>query len=144
MLRFLKYFYLAGLGILTAVVMKSSILWDITLRSPLKVNQRFGGTCHLHLQGRRIGQARNQYEAHRMQRNISLLWMDYTGVIELYSNFVSNPVKLLDINIKSMDVKWSEGERDIYIFRIIFLFLLTFTTVDFASKNCWATACWPI
>jgi hypothetical protein len=34
--------------------------WDITLCSPLKVNRHFGGTCRLHLQGRRISQARNQ------------------------------------------------------------------------------------
>jgi hypothetical protein len=34
--------------------MNSYIFWDITLCSPLKVNRRFGGTCHLHLQGRRI------------------------------------------------------------------------------------------
>jgi hypothetical protein len=27
------------------VVIKSSIFWDITPRSPLKVNRRFGGTC---------------------------------------------------------------------------------------------------
>jgi hypothetical protein len=45
---------------LTAVVMKSSVVWDITLRSPLKVNRRFGGTCHLHFQARRISQGRNQ------------------------------------------------------------------------------------
>jgi hypothetical protein len=31
--------------------MKSAILWDITPCSPLKVNQRFGGTYRLHLQG---------------------------------------------------------------------------------------------
>jgi hypothetical protein len=43
--------------------MKSSIFWDITPRSPLKVNRRFGGTYRLHLQGRRISQARNQREA---------------------------------------------------------------------------------
>jgi hypothetical protein len=30
---------------------------------PFKVNRRFGGTCRLHLQSRRISQARNQYEA---------------------------------------------------------------------------------
>jgi hypothetical protein len=39
---------LVGLEILTAVFMKSSIFWDITLCSPLKVNQRFRGTCGLH------------------------------------------------------------------------------------------------
>jgi hypothetical protein len=49
-----------GLEVLTAVAMKSSIFWDITPRSPLKVNNRFGRTCRLHLQDRRISQARNQ------------------------------------------------------------------------------------
>jgi hypothetical protein len=35
------------------VVMKSTIFWDITPRSPLIVNRRFGGTYCLHLQGRK-------------------------------------------------------------------------------------------
>jgi hypothetical protein len=34
--------------------MKRPIFWNITPCSPLKVNQRFGGKCRLHLQGRRI------------------------------------------------------------------------------------------
>jgi hypothetical protein len=34
------------------------------LCSLLKVNWHFSRTCHLHLQGQRIGQARNQSEAH--------------------------------------------------------------------------------
>jgi hypothetical protein len=42
--------------------MKSSIFWDITLCSPLKVNRRCGGTSRLHLQGPKINQARNQRE----------------------------------------------------------------------------------
>jgi hypothetical protein len=46
--------------VLTAVVKKSSVFWDITPCSPLKVNRPFEGTCRLHLQGRRISQARNQ------------------------------------------------------------------------------------
>jgi hypothetical protein len=52
-----------GFQVLTAVVMKSSIFWDITPYSPLKVNRRFGVTGCLHLQGRRINQAINQREA---------------------------------------------------------------------------------
>jgi hypothetical protein len=48
---------------LTAVVMKNSIFWDITPCSTLKVSQHFGGTCRLHLQGRRMMQARNQDSA---------------------------------------------------------------------------------
>jgi hypothetical protein len=41
--------FYAGLEVFRAVVMKSSVFWDIT---PLKVNRRFGGTCRLHFQGR--------------------------------------------------------------------------------------------
>jgi hypothetical protein len=43
--------------------MTSSILWNITPCIPLKVNRRFGGTCLLHLQGRRISKVRNQHDA---------------------------------------------------------------------------------
>jgi hypothetical protein len=35
----------------------TSICWDITPCSPLKVIQRFGGKCHLYLKGRRIQKA---------------------------------------------------------------------------------------
>jgi hypothetical protein len=48
--------------VLTAVVMRSSIFWDITLYSMLKINRRFGGTCCLHLHGGRTNQVRNQLE----------------------------------------------------------------------------------
>jgi hypothetical protein len=39
-----------GVEVLTAAVMTSSTLWDITTCSLLKVYRRFGGTCRLHLQ----------------------------------------------------------------------------------------------
>jgi hypothetical protein len=48
-----------GFEVLTAVIMKSTIFWDIPPCSPLKVNRRFGGAYHLHHQGRRISRARN-------------------------------------------------------------------------------------
>jgi hypothetical protein len=51
----------ARIEVLTAVVMNSSLFWYITACSPLKVNWRFGGTCRLHLQGRKINKARNQH-----------------------------------------------------------------------------------
>jgi hypothetical protein len=41
---------------------KSTIFWDITPCSPLKVSKRFGGTYRPHLHGRRISQARHQRE----------------------------------------------------------------------------------
>jgi hypothetical protein len=47
----------------TLTVMKRTIFLDITPCSLLKVNRRFGGTYHLHLQGRRICQARYQRES---------------------------------------------------------------------------------
>jgi hypothetical protein len=52
-----------GFEVLTAVIMMSSIFWDITLCSPLKANERFGGTYRFKLHGRKINQARNHYEA---------------------------------------------------------------------------------
>jgi hypothetical protein len=54
---------LVGAEVLTVMVMKISIFWDITPCSPLKVNRLFGGTGLLHLKGRRISQARNQHDA---------------------------------------------------------------------------------
>jgi hypothetical protein len=52
-----------GSEVLTAVVMKSAIFWDITPCSPLKVSRRFGRTYRLHFQGQRISRARNQRES---------------------------------------------------------------------------------
>jgi hypothetical protein len=43
-------------------ILKSTIFFDITPYSPLKVNRRFGGTYRLHLQSRRISRAKNQRE----------------------------------------------------------------------------------
>jgi hypothetical protein len=51
-----------GFEVSTAVVMKTSVVWDITPSSPVRLNRRFGWICH-HLQGQRISQARNQHEA---------------------------------------------------------------------------------
>jgi hypothetical protein len=42
-----------GLEVPTAVVLKSTIVWDITPWSPLRVNRRFRGTYRLHLQSRK-------------------------------------------------------------------------------------------
>jgi hypothetical protein len=49
-------FYDVGFEVLTAVVMKSSIFWNIMSYSPLKVNRRFLRTCRLHFQGRNMEQ----------------------------------------------------------------------------------------
>jgi hypothetical protein len=57
-------FSCVGLEFLTPVVIKSSVFWDMTPCSPLKTNRRFGGTCRLHLQGRRIQQNSACYLLH--------------------------------------------------------------------------------
>jgi hypothetical protein len=43
--------------------MKKSIFWNTIACSPLKVNQRFGGICRFHLEGRKTGETRNMHEA---------------------------------------------------------------------------------
>jgi hypothetical protein len=40
---------LVGSEVLTAMVMKSYIFWNVTPCNPLTMNQRFGRTCRLHL-----------------------------------------------------------------------------------------------
>jgi hypothetical protein len=40
--------------VFTPVVMKSSILWDITTCSPVKVNRRFGWTCRISFHVRKV------------------------------------------------------------------------------------------
>jgi hypothetical protein len=69
--------------------MKSSIFWDITARSPLKLSQHFGGTCRHRLQGRRVSQAINQLEGDSnpedegdmFHRSVRWLWTDWNGTI---------------------------------------------------------------
>jgi hypothetical protein len=53
---------LLGFEVLTAVIMKKSVCWDITSYIPLKVKRRFGGTYRIHFQGRRMSQAKNEPE----------------------------------------------------------------------------------
>jgi hypothetical protein len=47
---------------LTPVTIKSSVFWDITPCSPVKVSRRFGRTYCPHLQNRRASKASSQYE----------------------------------------------------------------------------------
>jgi hypothetical protein len=46
---------------------KSYIFWDVTTCSARKVNRRFGNKYRLHLQVRRLNQARDQHEAGSLQ-----------------------------------------------------------------------------
>jgi hypothetical protein len=73
-----------GFEVLTMVVMKSTVFWDITPCGPLKFNRRFRGTCRLHFQGR-ISQARYQHESRwnggsdMFLQNV--VWVSAKGVI---------------------------------------------------------------
>jgi hypothetical protein len=46
--------YRAGFEILTAVVMKNPLFWDIMPCSPLKINRGLRDIFSFHLEGRRI------------------------------------------------------------------------------------------
>jgi hypothetical protein len=66
-----------GYEVLTPVVMKRTIFWDITPCSLLKVSRRFGGPYRLHLQGRKISREENLHEAGAKQssaRHILSCW----------------------------------------------------------------------
>jgi hypothetical protein len=58
-----KIHYPVGFEVLTAVVMKSTIFWDITPYNPLSVNRRFGGTSPSSSGLKNISSARNQHES---------------------------------------------------------------------------------
>jgi hypothetical protein len=45
--------------VVVVVVKISSLFWDIMLCIPLKINLYCGGTCHLHLEGQRVGKVIN-------------------------------------------------------------------------------------
>jgi hypothetical protein len=53
--------------VLTAAVMKTSVFWDITPCSPLKVDRPFGGVYRLYIHGRTISQETRQHETYSMQ-----------------------------------------------------------------------------
>jgi hypothetical protein len=61
----------AWFQVLTAVVVKNSVFWDITPCSLLKVSRRFGRTYGFHLQNWRVSQARNRHEADSKQMLIN-------------------------------------------------------------------------
>jgi hypothetical protein len=65
-----------GFEVLTAVVRKISIFWDVTPYIPANVKRCFRGKCRLHIQGRRISYARNQHEAGSKQSRA----IDYTAL----------------------------------------------------------------
>jgi hypothetical protein len=76
--------------------------WGITPRSPLNVNRRFGGTCRLHLQGRRISQARNQCEAGGKQMEATCSSETSVGFNGLHG-VISQKMELLCLNVNHLE-----------------------------------------
>jgi hypothetical protein len=71
--------------LLTAVVTESSVVWDITPCSSLKVNQRFEGTCLLRLQGRIIsleGSKQNKINCKTGQQGQQTYILVYSSISE--------------------------------------------------------------
>jgi hypothetical protein len=95
--------------------MKSSIFSDITPSSPLKVNWRFGGTGHLHLQGRRINTWRMPSSG--MWRRLELVWTNvppkrrftqdlHGATSQKTAFFIVNAVKTTNLNNKHLLSRW--------------------------------------
>jgi hypothetical protein len=80
--------------------LKSSIFWDITPYSPLKVDRRFGGTCCL--QGRRVNRTRNQRESRRgcVPTKLRFTFNGLHGIISQNVVRTSNPTNESDIYLK--------------------------------------------
>jgi hypothetical protein len=106
-----------GFEVLTAVVMKYSILWDIILCSSLKVSLHFGGTCRLHLQVQKISQARNKDESRWQTEHVPLkhrLTLNgLRGVIshktELFNRYI-----YISLRIVHKNFYWTNNEIFLY------------------------------
>jgi hypothetical protein len=75
---------------------RNFIFWDITPYIPLKVNIRFGGTCRLHLHGRRINQERNQRESGIKQWDVFLrnvAWLLHCVISPKVKHLISTCVR---------------------------------------------------
>jgi hypothetical protein len=79
--------------------MKSPIFLDVMPYSPLKISQRFGGTCGLHFQGLSISQARNEYETGNKRNRV----YSHSAVYEDLYCGVFMPCKNCNINTRSHD-----------------------------------------
>jgi hypothetical protein len=108
------------------VVMKSTIFWDITPCTPMKVNRRFGGKCCIHVQDRRISRARNQREAGRKQSSsetsVDIQRTTWSYIPE-YIYFYYLPIFLsLCLSLRfSIRLIYLPSYLPIYIYRSIYL-----------------------
>jgi hypothetical protein len=108
----------------------SFVFWDITPCVPLKVNKRFGRTCHLHLQGRRISRNKKQnlltdswyflawhvFVPWRWRRDVTpkyrLIFNELHGIISLKTELIAVYILRADFELKNILIqgrsyKWS-------------------------------------
>jgi hypothetical protein len=128
-----------GFEILTAVIMKNSVFWNITPCSPLKVNRRFGGTCRLSIQCLKIIQARNR----RKRR-----WKASTILLKhrLTFNGLHGVISQKIWNLKKACILWTENHTIIAVFSIPeFLFVVCLFRVYLPTLSVirFAHAEWP-
>jgi hypothetical protein len=83
----------AGCKVLRVTAMKSSVFRDIMVYSLVKVSQCLRGTYCLHLQGRRVSQARNHHEV-GSKRSCSPCCLLPAGFIILHS-IICQKIELL-------------------------------------------------
>jgi hypothetical protein len=74
--------------------------------SLLKVNRRFGGTCHLHLQGRRISQARNQRESSCLPRVPPKRRLTFNGLHSVISQKIKLFITTVLITSNPTSLHW--------------------------------------
>jgi hypothetical protein len=93
----------------------SSIFWDVTPCSRLKVNRSFGETYRLHLQGWRVNQEINQHEAGRKTSFISLFRLAFRGLHGVISHkiqlFITTAVRTSNSTLKYLSGEWSVGQE---------------------------------
>jgi hypothetical protein len=58
----------------TQVTLNSSVFWDTMPFNPLIIHTHLGETSHLHLQGRKVSQARNQHESGSKENSALQPW----------------------------------------------------------------------
>jgi hypothetical protein len=68
-----------GVEVLKTVIMKKSVFWVTMQCSLFKISLYLGATFRLHLQGRRINQARSQHDADSKQVRSTCLMMCVFG-----------------------------------------------------------------
>jgi hypothetical protein len=100
--------------------MKSSRFYEITICSPLEANRRFGGTCRLHLQCRRISKARNQSEAHNKQSSARTCSPETSRLtFNGLHGFISQKIELfmrMDNHVSLLRLYFMQGRYKKYIY----------------------------